>query len=62
MRPLPKACRNGEGIDPLVLPPGALTPAPVQLTMVQSAEGHGELVADLSSYRPLLSKLDVVGI
>ena len=62
MRPLPKACRNGKRIDPLVLPPGALIAAPVQLTMVQPANGHGELVADLASHRPLLRKLDVVGI
>jgi hypothetical protein len=35
MRPLPKVCRNREGIDPLVLPPDALVAVPVQLAMVQ---------------------------
>src|SRR5215212_8645044 len=62
MRPLPEACRNREGIDPLVLPPGALISTPVELTMVQSANGHREPVADLARHGPLLRKLDVVGI
>ena len=30
--------------------------------MVQPADGNGELVADLAPHRPLLGKLDVVGI
>ena len=51
-----------ERIDPLVLPPGALVAAPVQLAMMQPADRNGEPVADLASHRPLLGKLDVVGI
>ena len=30
--------------------------------MVQPADGNGELVADFPPHRPLLGKLDVVGI
>ena len=62
MRLLPKTCRDRKRIDPLRLPPGALVAAPVQFAMVQPANGHGEPVADLASHRPLLRKLDVVGI
>jgi len=58
----PEACRDGKWIDPLFFPPGALIAAPMQLTMVQPANGNGELVADLASHRPLLSKFEVVGI
>jgi hypothetical protein len=32
----PKDCRSGQGIDPLALPPRAVTPAPVELTMVRT--------------------------
>jgi hypothetical protein len=31
MRPLPKGCRNGKGIDSLLVPPGAFIAAPMQL-------------------------------
>ena len=62
MRPAPKTCRNGKGVDPLALPPDALVATTVQFAMVQSANRNGELVADLASHRPLLRELDVVGI
>jgi hypothetical protein len=62
MGPAPKACCNGQGIDPLALPPRALIAAPVQVTMVQSANGHGKPVADLAPHGALLRKFDVVGI
>ena len=62
MRFGPKGCRNGERLDPLVLPPGALVAAPVQLTVMQPANRNSELVAHLASHRPLLSKFEVVGI
>ena len=62
MRPGPKGCRNGKGLDSLVLPPGMLVAAPVKFAMVQSADRHGEFVADLASHRPLFCELDVVGI
>jgi hypothetical protein len=58
MRPLPKDCRNGKRIDSLLRPPGAFVASP----MVQPANRNGELVADLAPHRPLLGKLDVVGI
>jgi hypothetical protein len=47
MRPLPKLCRYGEGINPLVLPPGALVAMSMQLLMMLAAERPGKLVADL---------------
>jgi hypothetical protein len=62
MRPLPKTCRDRKRIDPLRLPPGALVATTVQLAMVQSANGHGEPVADLAPHGALLRELDVVGI
>ena len=58
----PKRCGNDQGVDPLVLPPGALVAPPVQLTMVQPADGNGETVTDFPPHRPLLCKFDVVGI
>ena len=62
MGPGPKNSRDGQRIDPLSLPPGALVAAPVEFTMVQPADGNGELVADFPPHRPLLGKLEVVGI
>ena len=62
MRLAPKGCGNDQGIDPLALPPGALVASPVEFTMVQPADGNGEPVADFPPHRPLLGKLDVVGI
>jgi hypothetical protein len=62
MRPVPKACCNGERIDLLVLPPSAFIPASVEVTMVQPAERNGEFVTDLSSYSPVLCKLEVMSI
>jgi hypothetical protein len=58
----PKGCCNGEGVNPLVPPPDAFVAATVRVAMVQSANGNGELVADLAPHRPLLCELDVVGI
>ena len=62
MRPLPKRSRKGEGIDALPPPPGPFIAASVELAMVQPAEGDGKAVADSPAQRPLLGKLDVVGI
>jgi hypothetical protein len=62
MRPVPKACCNGERIDFLVLPPSAFIPALVEVTMVQPANRNGELVADLPPDRPLLGKFEVMGV
>jgi hypothetical protein len=62
MRPDPKACRNNQRVDSLVLPPDALVAAPVELTMVQSANGHGKPVADLAPHGTLLRTFDVMGI
>ena len=58
----PQARGNDQGIDSLFLPPGALIPAPMKLAMVQPADRDGEAVADPPAHRPVLGKLDVVGI
>ena len=58
----PKPCRNGQRIDPVDLPPRAFVATAMELTMVQPAKRDGEAVADLAPHRPLLGKLDVVGI
>src|SRR6516165_9374060 len=62
MRLGPKVRRNGQRIDPLALPPGALIAASVELPMVQPADRDGEAVAHFPPHRPLLCKFDVVGI
>src|SRR4029077_12054958 len=58
----PKAGRHGQRINLLLLPPGTLIALPVKFTVVQSANGNGEPVADFSSHPALLSEPDVVGI
>src|SRR6516225_3198838 len=62
MLPAPEVSGTHKRIDPLALPPGALIAAPVQLAMVQPADRDGEAVADLAPHRPLLRKLEVVGV
>ena len=44
------------------LPPFAFVAAAMQLPMVQPAKWDGEAVVDLAPHRPLLGKLDMVGI
>ena len=62
MRPAPKDGSSNEGIDRLALPPGPLVTPPVQFPMVQPADWNSKAVADFSSHRPLLGKLDVMRI
>src|SRR6516165_1074187 len=62
MRLGPKLRRNGQRIDPVAFPPGALVAAPVELAMVQPADRNGEAVAHFPPHRPLLGELDVMGI
>jgi hypothetical protein len=62
MRLRPQARGNGQGIDCLFLPPNALVAPPMEFAMVQPADRDGEAVTDPPAHRPLLSKLDVVGI
>jgi hypothetical protein len=62
MRLAPQGCRDREGINPLALPPGPLIAASVEFTMVQPADRDREPIADFPPHRPLLGKLDVVGI
>ena len=58
----PQGCGDRKRIDPLALPPGPLIAASMELAVVQPANRDGEAVANSSSHRPLLGKLDVVGI
>src|SRR5439155_27249800 len=58
----PKPCRNGQRIDRVDVPPRAFVATAMQLPVVQPAKRDGEAVADLAPHRPLLGKLDVVGI
>jgi hypothetical protein len=46
----------------VALPPAPLITAPVKFTMVKSADGDGELVADFASHRAWFGKFDMVGI
>ena len=62
MRLAPQGCRDREGINPLARPPGPLIAASVEFTMVQPADRDREPIADFPPHRPLLGKLDVVGI
>src|SRR6516225_4748679 len=62
MRLGPKVRRNGQRINPLAFPPGALVAASVELTMMQPADRNGEAVAHFSPHRPLLRKFDMMGI
>src|SRR5204862_472110 len=58
----PKDRRDREGIDLLVLPPGTLVALLMEFSVMQPAHGNREPVADFSAHRPLLCKLDMVGI
>jgi hypothetical protein len=62
MRPFPKGCRNGKGIDFLLVPPGAFIAAAMELAMMEPADGNGKFVADLASHRSLLGKFDVMSV
>src|SRR4029077_17198116 len=62
MRTVPEVSGNHNGIDSLPSPPGTLIAAPMQLSVVEPADGNGEPVADFPPHRPLLSELDVMGI
>src|SRR6516164_4274086 len=58
----PQARGNDQGIDTLLLPPGALIALPMKLPVMQPADRNGVAVADLPPHCPLLRELDVVGI
>ena len=54
---------GGRGrINGLFPPPGGLVAGTMQLAMVAATQRNRELVADLSSHRPALSKAKVVGV
>jgi hypothetical protein len=58
----PEVGGNDQGIDALVLPPGALISSSVELAIVQPADRDGEAVADPAAHRLVLRKPDVVGV
>src|SRR6478609_5494271 len=60
MRTVPEVSGNHNGIDSLPSPPGTLIAAPMELSVVEPADGDGESVADFPPHRPLLSELDVM--
>ena len=58
----PERPRCSEGIDRPSLPPGDLVSVAMDVTVMNSAQGHGELVAHLQPHRPRLGKSEVVGV
>src|SRR5262249_27810156 len=62
VRLAPQGCRDRERIDLLAPPPNPLIATSMELAVVQPANRDGEAVANSASHRPLLGKLDVVGI
>ena len=59
---LPKTASCLESIDPHALPPRLLVASLMQLSMVSTAERHGEFITDLKTDRPWLRKTQMVGI
>ena len=62
VRFVPKLRSRVEGIHTHVVPPGALVADVVELAVMGTAEGDGELVADLAADRLWLGKADVMGV
>jgi hypothetical protein len=58
----PKIGGRDERINPLRVPPNAFVAPAVKLTVVKSADGHSELVADFATHRGLLRELDMMRI
>ena len=59
---LPKTVSCLESIDPQALPPRLLIASLMQLTMVPTAERHGELITHLETDRPWLRKAQMMRI
>ena len=60
--PLPKPLRDLDGINCVLRPPGGLVCAHMQFAMVNAAQRHCELVADLSTEGARLCESNVVRI
>ena len=58
----PKLAGDGEGIDFECLPPNHFVASVVQLSMMPSAEGHREFIADFDAQRPRLCKAQMMGV
>ena len=59
---LPKTVSCLESIDLQALPPCHLIASLMQLSMVTTAERHGELITDLETDRPWLRKAQMMRI
>ena len=62
MRLEPKRAGRSDRINPGFLPPCSFIAATVDLAMVPSTQGDGELIADLAAERPALREAQVMGI
>ena len=58
----PKLFGNSACIHPHFRPPGFLVSSVVEFTMVDAAQGHGELVTDLAAECSRLRKAEVMRI
>jgi hypothetical protein len=58
----PEHLRRREGIDSPSLPPGDLVSGVMIVTVMDSAQRYGELVADLESHRARLGEPQMVGV
>ena len=58
----PKHPRSRDGIDSPPLPPGDFVSEVMVVTMMRSAQGNCELVADLASHRARLGEAKMVGV
>ncbi len=58
----PERSRCNEGIDGAFLPPCDFVSVTMDVTVMNPAQGHRELVAHLQPHRPRLGKSEVVGV
>ena len=58
----PQRKRNGQGFDTGFSPPCGLVTVSVDLTVMEPADGHNELVADLSAERTGLGEAQVMWV
>ena len=58
----PKVLGGLQGIDPEVFPPALLIARLMQLSMVTTAERHGEFIADLKAHRSRLGKAQMMRV
>ncbi len=58
----PQGARRNQGIKPNFLPPCDFIAATVDLAMMPSAQGHGELIADLATECPCLGEAQMMWV